>query len=109
MKLQIYNEIKGKVLNGGDLNQIMQQYPTLQYDTLMSIIDQENSKYLRINHHKFKRKESLEQFISRYAVDVKTTIYLLVKFLNQTDICLVMIYLKCPPCLPSPLACLLDY
>ncbi len=66
MKLETYNALRGPIIaSGGELDDLAAQNPSVSYDTLLSIYHQEKSRYLRINHHKFKRKEAIEKYISR--------------------------------------------
>lgn len=68
MKAALYAELRQALLQDdkNTLEAVNEKYPWVEFDTVVAIKSQEASRHIRMQHHKFRSRQRIQEFIARY-------------------------------------------
>jgi hypothetical protein len=70
MKAAVYAELRETLLQNDErtLRAVREKYPWVQFDTVVAIKSQESSRQLRLQHHKFRGRQRIQEYITRWVL-----------------------------------------
>ena len=65
----MYGELRQALLQDDKkaLEAVKEKYPWVEFDTVVAIKSQESSRQIRMQHHKFRTRQRIQEFIARCA------------------------------------------
>jgi len=68
MKAAVYAELRQALLQDDKkaLETVKEKYAWVEFDTVVAIKSQESSRQIRMQHHKFRSRQRIQEFIARY-------------------------------------------
>lgn len=67
MKAVAYKQLREALLQRG-FDGARKEFPEVDFDTVMAIYSQENTRRLRADHHKFRAMHNVQQYIARLSL-----------------------------------------
>lgn len=68
MKAALYAELRQALLQDdkNTLEAVNEKYPWVEFDTVVAIKSQEASRHIRMQHHKFRSRQRIQEFIASW-------------------------------------------
>ena len=78
MKAAVYAELRETLLQNDErtLRAVREKYPWVQFDTVVAIKSQESSRQLRLQHHKFRGRQRIQEYITRWVLFCGSAFYM---------------------------------
>jgi flagellar basal body-associated protein FliL len=84
MKAAVYGELRQTLLQEDKkaLEAVKEKYPWVEFDTVVAIKSQESSRQIRMQHHKFRTRQRIQEFIARYVIFMRMVV---IKYFGPPD------------------------